>query len=133
MSNAKYNGTLHLLDLGCNNIGDHGVEQLASWLSERPALKTLVLCRNIITNHGARELSYALPSSKLLSLDVSFNRIRDGGMVDILNTLKKSPLLRQLRIFGNCIGHPAAKVFVLRECNKPTLPFAMIYRLSNEC
>ncbi|XP_076684644.1 uncharacterized protein LOC143377350 isoform X2 [Andrena cerasifolii] len=81
MSNAKYNGTLHLLDLGCNNIGDHGVEQLASWLSERPALKTLVLCRNIITDHGARALSYALPFSKLLSLDVSFNRITDEGMI----------------------------------------------------
>lgn len=54
MSNAKYNNTLHLLDLGCNNIGDHGMDHLANWIAKRPALKTLILHRNIITDHGAR-------------------------------------------------------------------------------
>nr|XP_034185128.1 uncharacterized protein LOC117606586 isoform X1 [Osmia lignaria]XP_034185129.1 uncharacterized protein LOC117606586 isoform X1 [Osmia lignaria]XP_034185130.1 uncharacterized protein LOC117606586 isoform X1 [Osmia lignaria]XP_034185131.1 uncharacterized protein LOC117606586 isoform X1 [Osmia lignaria]XP_034185132.1 uncharacterized protein LOC117606586 isoform X1 [Osmia lignaria]XP_034185133.1 uncharacterized protein LOC117606586 isoform X1 [Osmia lignaria]XP_034185134.1 uncharacterized prot len=110
MSNAKYNNTLYLLDLGNNNIGDHGVEHITSWLIKRPALKTLILCRNIITDHGARSLSFTLPFSKILVLDISYNKMTDNGIVDILNTLKKSPLLRQLRIFGNCIGHPAAKI-----------------------
>lgn len=34
-------------------------------------------------------------------------------MTAILYTLKKSPLLRQLSIFGNRIGHPSAKVSIL--------------------
>ncbi|KZC11388.1 Leucine-rich repeat-containing protein 34, partial [Dufourea novaeangliae] len=109
MSNAIQNNTLHLLDLGCNNIGDHGVGQLAKWLTKRPALKSLILCRNIITDYGARELYCVIPFSKLLSLDISYNKITDEGMVEILYSLKKSPLLRQLRIFGNSIGHSAAK------------------------
>ncbi|XP_076631810.1 uncharacterized protein LOC143346957 [Colletes latitarsis] len=135
MSNAKYNNTLHLLDLGCNNVGDHGVTYLANWLTKRPALKILILCRNIITNHGARELSFALPFSKLLSLDISYNKITDNGMVDILNTLKKSPLLRQLRIFGNCLGHPTAKIIkrmllsqVLNQENVDIRPYRIDHR-----
>ncbi|XP_060829948.1 uncharacterized protein LOC132914661 [Bombus pascuorum] len=110
MSNAKYNDSLHLLDLGCNNIGDHGIDHISAWLTKRPVLKTLILCKNIITDHGARSLSYAIPFSKLLFLDISHNKITDDGIVNILYTLKKTPLLRQLRVFGNCIGHQAAKI-----------------------
>lgn len=113
MSNAKYNNTLYLLDLGSNNIGDHGVEFITNWLVKRPVLKTLILCRNIITNHGARSLSFILPFSRILVLDISYNKITNDGMVDILNTLKKSPLLQQLKIFGNCISHPTAKVLII--------------------
>lgn len=54
MSNAASNKSLHLLDLGCNNIGDHGADRISEWLIKRPALKVLVLSRNIITDHGAR-------------------------------------------------------------------------------
>ncbi|XP_054016458.1 leucine-rich repeat-containing protein 34 [Hylaeus anthracinus] len=135
VSNAKYNNTLQLLDLGCNNIGDHGVAHLASWLASRPALKVLILCRNIATDHGARELSFSLPFSKLLSLDISYNKITDDGMVDILNTLKKSPLLRQLKMFGNCLGHPTAKIVkrmlmsqVLNQENIDVRPYRVDHR-----
>nr|XP_031830943.1 uncharacterized protein LOC116426299 [Nomia melanderi] len=110
MSNAIFNNTLLLLDLGCNNIGDHGVDHLAKWLAKRPKLKNLILCKNIITDHGARILSFALPFSKLLSLDISYNKITDNGMVEFLYTLKKNPLLRQLKIFGNSIDHLTAKI-----------------------
>ncbi|CAL7942400.1 unnamed protein product [Xylocopa violacea] len=135
MRNAKYNNWLHLLDLGCNNIGDHGIDHICAWLVKRPALKTLILHRNIITDHGARSLSFAIPSSKLLSLDISYNKITDDGMVGILYTLKKSPLLRQLRIFGNCIGHPAAKIVkrmlisqVLEQENIDVRPYIVDHR-----
>ncbi|XP_078043494.1 uncharacterized protein LOC144473476 [Augochlora pura] len=110
MSNAIHNNTLVLLNLGCNNIGDHGIDQLAKWLTKRPQLRILVLCSNIITDHGARSLSFTLPFSRLQSLDISYNKITDVGMVELLYTLKKSPLLRQLRIFGNTIGHPVGKI-----------------------
>ncbi|XP_017754461.1 PREDICTED: leucine-rich repeat-containing protein 34-like [Eufriesea mexicana] len=110
MFNTKYNNSLYLLDLGCNNIGDHGIKHISVWLAKRPALKILILCRNIITDHGARSLSCIIPFSKLIFLDISYNKITDDGMVNILYTLKKSPLLRQLKIFGNCIGHPTAKI-----------------------
>ncbi|XP_006607534.1 uncharacterized protein LOC102675572 isoform X2 [Apis dorsata] len=81
MFNTKYNNSLHILDLGCNNIGDYGIDHISKWLVRKPALKTLILCRNIITDHGARSLSYSIPFSKLLFLDISYNKITDNGMI----------------------------------------------------
>ncbi|XP_033337961.2 uncharacterized protein LOC117227102 isoform X2 [Megalopta genalis] len=135
MSNAIHNNTLLLLNLGCNNIGDHGVDHLAKWLTKRPQLRILVLCSNIITDHGARSLSFTLPFSRLLSLDISYNKITDVGMVELLYTLKKSPLLRQLRIFGNAIGHPVGKIIermliskVLNQENIDIRPYRVDHR-----
>lgn len=54
MLNGYYNCTLQTLNLGSNNIGDHGIFHLAKWLIKRPALKALILCRNNITDNGAR-------------------------------------------------------------------------------
>lgn len=51
---AKYNKTLHLLDLNENNIGDYGVEKISDWFTEKPALRGLSLSHNIVTNNGAR-------------------------------------------------------------------------------
>ncbi|XP_006607533.1 uncharacterized protein LOC102675572 isoform X1 [Apis dorsata] len=135
MFNTKYNNSLHILDLGCNNIGDYGIDHISKWLVRKPALKTLILCRNIITDHGARSLSYSIPFSKLLFLDISYNKITDNGMVDILCTLKKYPMLRHLKIFGNCIGHSSAKIVkrmllsqVLNQENIDVRPYKVDHR-----
>ncbi|CAK9818361.1 Leucine-rich repeat-containing protein 34 [Anthophora quadrimaculata] len=135
MSNAIHNNSLHLLDLGCNNIGDHGIDHITKWLMKKPPLKTLILSRNILTDHGARSLSFAIPFSKLLSLDISYNKITDDGMVYILYTLKKCPMLRQLKIFGNCIGHSAAKILkrmlisqTLKQENIDVRPYRVDHR-----
>ncbi|XP_034943748.1 leucine-rich repeat-containing protein 34-like [Chelonus insularis] len=121
---GKYNKTLHLLDLGCNNIGDHGIKYLCNWLHQRPILAGIILCHNIITNDGARELSFALPYSRVRLLDISYNNISDDGMANILYTLKKSTCMRDLRIFGNRVSCITARILnrmfksgVLNQCN----------------
>lgn len=48
------NITLKLLDLNCNNIGDHGINSICKWLYRRPALAGLMLSHNIIKIDGAR-------------------------------------------------------------------------------
>ncbi|XP_033210485.1 uncharacterized protein LOC117168790 isoform X2 [Belonocnema kinseyi] len=98
LTDAKYNKTLHLLDLNENNIGDYGVEIFSDWFTEKPALRGLLLSHNIVTNNGAR------------MLDLSHNRIDDAGAIDILNSIKKSSPMRHLRLFGNRIKHPTAKI-----------------------
>ncbi|XP_023288166.1 uncharacterized protein LOC105704107 [Orussus abietinus] len=104
------NETLHLLDLSNNNIGDHGADVLSNWLAKKPSLRGLFLGHNIITNYGARSLSFSLPFSKIRILDISYNRITDTGAVDILNSLKKVYQMRHLQIFGNCLGHDTAQI-----------------------
>ncbi|XP_043289014.1 leucine-rich repeat-containing protein 74A-like [Venturia canescens] len=107
---GKLNRTLLLLDLSGNNIGDFGVEFIAEWLAKKPAISRLVLAHNIITSAGARALSQGLPFSKIKHLDISYNRIDDFGISDILNTLKKSPCIRSLKLFGNCVGYESSKI-----------------------
>lgn len=51
---SKYNETLKVLDLSCNNIGDHGAEFLTEWLKMRTSLQFLLLGKNIITNIGIK-------------------------------------------------------------------------------
>ncbi|XP_048505041.1 uncharacterized protein LOC105686975 [Athalia rosae] len=110
LEDMKYNKTLQLLDLSSNNIGDHGMDHIANWLKTGPALTGLLLAHNIITDHGARALSFAMPFSKMKMLDLSHNKLEDIGVMDILNSIKKSTLLRYLRIFGNSMGHCTAKI-----------------------
>nr|XP_050861928.1 leucine-rich repeat-containing protein 34-like [Vespula vulgaris] len=130
MINAQYNHTLHFLDLACNNIGDHGMHHLANWLIKTSALRGLILSKNIITDHGARILSHTIPFSKLKFLDISFNKITDEGMVNILNSLKKISLIKSLRIFGNFLSHITAKTIkrillskVLYQTNLDVKPY----------
>ncbi|KAK0176639.1 hypothetical protein PV328_000756 [Microctonus aethiopoides] len=104
------NITLKLLDLNCNNIGDHGINSICKWLYRRPALAGLMLSHNIIKIGGARALSFALPFSRVQLLDISYNNINNSGIADILNTIKKSPCMRNLRLFGNQIGDKSAKI-----------------------
>ncbi|XP_044579869.1 leucine-rich repeat-containing protein 34-like [Cotesia glomerata] len=104
---AKFNKTLQLIDLGCNNIGDHGLESICNWICENPALSGLILSHNIITDTGARALSFVLPFSKIILLDVSYNKIKDNGIKDILNIINNSTSIRYLRIYGNTISSSA--------------------------
>ncbi|KAB0798060.1 hypothetical protein PPYR_09053 [Photinus pyralis] len=102
---VKLNKTLKFLDLGFNNIGDHGIELIARWLSKRPPLLALNVAGNGIGDTGARALSFGMPFSKLRMLDITNNRIKNGGIIDILNSLKKPYVMRYLFIWGNDFDH----------------------------
>lgn len=106
----RCNKTLLYLDLGFNRIGEYGAELLANYLRERPNLILLNLAGNGIKNTGARALSQGLPYSKIRALDVSYNKMTDRGILDLLNTLKKPFFLRFLNIWGNTFGHVACGV-----------------------
>ncbi|XP_058790591.1 FERM domain-containing protein C-like [Phymastichus coffea] len=110
IEDAKYNRTLKCLDFRCNNIGDHGMEILSKWLQQGSTLQTLLLGHNIITNHGIRALSRAISVSRIIILDVSYNRFNDEGCSELLYSIKKIWVLRQLQIYGNKIGHKTAKI-----------------------
>lgn len=106
----RNNKTLLYLDLGFNKIGDYGVELIARYLTENPELILLNLAGNSIKDNGARALSFGLPFSKIRALDLSNNKMTDRGVLDILNSLKKSFFMRFLNIFGNQIGHVSSCV-----------------------
>ncbi|CAH1117752.1 unnamed protein product [Phaedon cochleariae] len=104
LSGLNVNKTLLVLDLGCNAIGDLGMEILSEWLKTRPSCRALNVSSNDIHDSGARALSFGLPFSKLRFLDISNNNIGDSGLVDLLNTLKKFCRMRMLFLWGNKFG-----------------------------
>ncbi|XP_018332731.1 leucine-rich repeat-containing protein 34-like [Agrilus planipennis] len=104
------NNTLLLLDIGFNRFGDHGIELLANWLKEKPALVGLNVAGSGIKNTGARALSFGLPFSKVKLLDITFNKIENRGMLDILNSIKKPYPMRLFYIWGNPISEPSLKI-----------------------
>ncbi|XP_014209662.1 leucine-rich repeat-containing protein 34-like [Copidosoma floridanum] len=110
LRNAGHNRTLRLLDLRCNNIGDHGVGVLSKWLRNCCPLHSLLLGHNNISNHGVRALSETVPFSKLTRLDLSHNRFDDMGAVELFNAIFKLPLIKHIRIYGNNIGSLTAEV-----------------------
>lgn len=57
-----------------------------------------------------RTLSTCVPYTKLILLDLSYNKLTDIGVVDVLNTLKKIRPMRVLRLFGNQLGHSTGQV-----------------------
>ncbi|KOB66754.1 putative leucine rich repeat containing 34 [Operophtera brumata] len=106
----RRNTTLLYLDLGYNKIGDYGAELLGKYLSEGPQLVLLNVAGNSIKDTGARALSFGLPYSKVRALDISNNKITDRGILDLLNTIKKSIFMRFLNIWGNKFGDVTCRV-----------------------
>lgn len=76
-----------------------------------------------------------MPFSRIRMLDLSHNRISDTGAVDILNSIKKTTILRYLRMFGNRLGDGAAKVnsFNRRLIIATGLKDLLNFRLWSEC
>ncbi|KAJ8948924.1 hypothetical protein NQ314_008326 [Rhamnusium bicolor] len=124
---------LEMLDLGCNNMGDFGIQLIAIWLKSRPPLRALVVSGNNIKDYGARALGFGLPFSKIRYLDISNNKIDDMGLMDLLDTIKKSSQLRLLYLWGNTFGPISCKglpdnepprnqiLLVCRNCGPATI------------
>ncbi|KAL1132015.1 hypothetical protein AAG570_011625 [Ranatra chinensis] len=106
----EVNKTLQLIDLSANHIGDQGADILASYLDHTRQLKGIMLRSNMIRDTGARSLSFKLPFSKVILLDLSHNRIGDQGMVDLLLTLKKPFPLLAFFFFGNLFKERVIKL-----------------------
>lgn len=106
----KRNKTLLYLDLGFNKIGEFGAELIGKYLKENQSLILLNIAGNGIKNTGARALSFGLPFSKIRALDLGKNKLTDEGILDVLNTIKKSYYLRFLNIWGNIIGKRSCEV-----------------------
>lgn len=105
LAGLKQNKCLLMLDVGNNKIADYGVERIGEYIKNKPQLLGLNIAGNSITNIGGRVLSFTLPYSKIRLLDIGYNFLTDGGLVDILNSLKKPVMMRMLNLWGNTFSH----------------------------
>jgi len=88
------------LQLQGNNIGDKGIQFLASAIVENPHLEKLDLSWNRIGDDGVAHLASAIKRSSLKTLDLAYNEFSDVG-VAMLEEAVKDSRLKRLTLTGN--------------------------------
>nr|XP_029131841.1 dynein regulatory complex subunit 5 [Labrus bergylta] len=102
--------SLRKLDFSYNLIGDRGTRAVAKLLA-RSKLETLNMCCNEIREHGAKAIAHALSNnSTLLSLNLRLNRLGDEGGQAIGKALLNNDnnTLLHLHLGGNTLTAPTA-------------------------
>ena len=100
-------GSLEVLELWGNNIGDEGAKALAGAIGASGSLATLDIGYNNIGDAGAKELAGAIGASgSLATLFLGNNKIGDAGATAIADAIGASGslTLKTLRV-GSLNGH----------------------------
>ncbi|NWX88029.1 C2TA protein, partial [Nothoprocta pentlandii] len=98
--------SLETLNLSQNKITDVGAEKLAKALPHLSSLKTLSLYNNSICDFGAESLAKILPAmASLRVLDVQYNKITDVGALQLTNSLRKCPCIKNLLMWNPTIPY----------------------------
>ena len=92
---------MQILDLSRNNIGPEGGKHISEGFNSNSALVKLQLSHNFLSASIC-----ALPTS-LQMLDLSFNELRDKGVVILAPALTLCPALTDLELMGNQISEAA--------------------------
>ena len=91
ISSIIQKGTLGILNLSCNDLGDSGIEKVSQALKVNVTIKSLFLAINNIGIDGAKSLAIALCHNHTLKrLVISYNKIMDDGVMAISECFKIS-------------------------------------------
>ncbi|KAJ1724556.1 NACHT, LRR and PYD domains-containing protein 13 [Coemansia erecta] len=122
---------LHL-NLAANNLGDAGVAVLTS---SSARIGSLTLACNFITERGTSMLAKWLPSSEIVSLDLSDNYFGDQGIISLLaiHSASKSGMhytrIRTLGLNSCCLSDVSLRVLAdALACNWAPLESVRILR-----
>ena len=106
----RVSGSLALLWLDGNSIGDEGAKALAAAVASSGSMATLSLGGNAIGDVGAKALADAIRvSGSMATLGLSHNRIGDEGAKAIAEALVASGSMDMLGLTENQIGDVGAK------------------------
>ena len=91
ISSIIQRGTLGILNLSCNDLGDSGIAEVSQALKVNTTIKSLFLSLNNIGIDGAKTLAIALCLNHTLKcLVISYNKIMDDGVMAISECFKIS-------------------------------------------
>lgn len=93
---------LHTLHVGGNNLADAGVQALAEALAgPRCGLQKVSLDDNAITDAGAQALSETLPFSRIQTLTLAWNFIKEKGVRALAEAVRHTASLESLALQAN--------------------------------
>ena len=106
-------GTLVVLELADNDLGESGAYEISKTLQGNLTLQQLDLSSNDIGVTGALSIAVALYNNHILEyLDVSYNEILDDGAIAIAECLKTNRTLKYLNVSYNNITEIGATEIV---------------------
>jgi hypothetical protein len=114
--------SIRSLDLRNNRLNCRDMTVFCEWLP-KSSITTLNLGFNQIGDHGASTLAAMLsnPSSSLVHLDLNCNMIGDDGASCLGRSLKSNAVLQRLVLFGNCMNTASPFCAALLEGNTTLL------------
>jgi Ran GTPase-activating protein (RanGAP) involved in mRNA processing and transport len=119
----KYNYTLKILDLQCNDIGPDGASLLIEQLmEENQTLESLNLAWNGVGSIVAKEVAQVLKRNEsLTNVDLKGNDITSDGVSSLAEALSFNTSLRKLNLMHNKFDKVGAFALV-DAVGKPTCP-----------
>lgn len=97
----KTNTSIKSLNLGSNNLIDKDIIILCKGLKNNKNLTELLLKGNRITKRGGYAIAKILINSNIQILDLSWNNIKDMGILTILNSIKNNQNVTEANISWN--------------------------------
>ncbi|MFA6037299.1 MAG: hypothetical protein WC748_04165 [Legionellales bacterium] len=109
VSNAIAVSTVEEIDIGYNNLQDHGIALLFKNIRNHPTLRTINMINNNITDVGAQEIARVLKDNPSIQyLNLSYNNIRAQGGTYISNAIKNNNQFKVLNLNSNHLGDNGA-------------------------
>jgi Ran GTPase-activating protein (RanGAP) involved in mRNA processing and transport len=96
------------LELSFNKITSVGIGSFIDSIAGYRHLSRLLLDNNKLSGAGAKSLALALPHMQLQELNIGFNEIDSGGLLDVINNVTTSPTLKVVSLSGNSIDSAVA-------------------------
>jgi Ran GTPase-activating protein (RanGAP) involved in mRNA processing and transport len=103
LKHQRRKGFLKTFELASFGLGPLAARVLSNILLRHAGLRVLSIPGNAIGDKGARDISYLITYSALVSIDISTNRITDAGAAQVFSALKNSKTVYYLNI-GSASG-----------------------------
>ena len=89
------------LNISGNSLNNEGFELICKGLNKNITLRELGIGNNDINEQGLKNCLKYIETTKIISLNLSGNKIRDEGLIIFTNNLRHFPELKKLNI-SNC-------------------------------
>ena len=89
------------LNLSANSLKNEGFDIICKGLNNNLTLRELSIGNNDINEEGLKQSLKYINTTKIISLNLSGNKIKDEGLITLANNLRHFPVLKILNI-SNC-------------------------------
>ena len=100
----KYLSTLQGFDISCNEVTEHGADDIASVVLSNNKMRQLYLGGNKLDSSASIILRALQTVSSIVTLHLSYMEMTDKVVADLVEMINNNPLLEELHVAGNLLS-----------------------------